>query len=231
MALEPQQWWGGGIGSGWRACGQRCLRPWMLPVVVLMLLVGLAFPTQASAQSYIYVPTLLVVNAPVGGSGEEPTSCELNAQEEAILVAFTLHPDQKRKNIECDPILAKVARERAADMAARNYFGHTNPDGKAANFLVRAAGYRLPSWYPSANDANNIESIAAGYGTPADAWTGWMNSSGHRTHLLGTHSFYAAQTQVGIGYAYLPGSRYGHYWVVLSAPPQDSLAVQELPAE
>lgn len=202
---------------------------WVVLVVLALLWVGPA--AQAQAQNRVYVPTLMAINAPVGGSGEEPQECMLNDQEKAVLASLALHPDQRRAKVECHPILAQVARERAKDMAERDYFGHVNPDGKGPNYLVRAAGYALPSWYPRADDANNIESIAAGYSTPADVWAGWMNSSGHRMHLLGQHSFYAAQTQVGIGYYYKAGSRYGHYWVVLSAPPPDSLGVQDFPTE
>jgi uncharacterized protein YkwD len=44
-----------------------------------------------------------------------------------------------------------------------------------------------------------------------------MGSTGHRTHLLGMGDFYRAQTDYGVGYVYAPGSRYGHYWVVLIA--------------
>ncbi len=102
-------------------------------------------------------------------------------------------------------------------MAKRHYFGHTNPDGHGANYLVRQAGYTLPSFYPS--DGNNIESIAAGQTSPSAAWSSWMGSSGHKQHLLGELDFYAAQTSYGVGYYYDPGSQYVHYWVVITAPP------------
>ena len=102
-------------------------------------------------------------------------------------------------------------------MGTRAYFSHTNPDGYGPNYLVQQAGYALPNWYSQELDANNIESIAAGYGTASAAWEGWMNSTGHRTHILGLDSFWAEQTDYGIGYAYIPGSPYGHYWVVITA--------------
>lgn len=43
----------------------------------------------------------------------------------------------------------------------------------------------------------------------------------HRTHLLGLDARGIAQTEFGIGYAWRPQSRYGHYWVVLIARPAD----------
>ncbi|MCB9421504.1 MAG: hypothetical protein H6667_16995 [Ardenticatenaceae bacterium] len=149
-----------------------------------------------------------------------PNTCDLNPQELEIANFAIQHPDQGRPFMNCDPILAQVARERALDMGTRNYFSHTNPDGYGPNYLVRQAGYVLPTWYGAANDANNIESIAAGYTTASAAWTGWLNSAGHRAHVLAEDPFWAAQTNYGIGYAYVPGSTYQHYWVFISAPPE-----------
>jgi uncharacterized protein YkwD len=46
-----------------------------------------------------------------------------------------------------------------------------------------------------------------------------MDSTGHRTHLLGLDSFYAEQVEYGVGYTYDPASPYHHYWVVITAKP------------
>ncbi len=126
---------------------------------------------------------------------------------------------QRRPFLVLDPLLEQVARAKAADLANRDYFDHTNPDGCGPNWLVEQAGYPLPEHYDHSRDGNNIESLAAGYASAGDTWDGWMDSSGHRQHLLATHPFYAEQTHVGIGYVNRPGSRYTHYWVVLTAPP------------
>jgi hypothetical protein len=124
---------------------------------------------------------------------------------------------QRRSSLSYSPILARIARERAYDMAMRGYFSHVNPDGIGPNFLVTQAGYPLPDFYGSERSGNNIESIAAGNATVDDTWRQWMGSSGHRTHILGLKDFYAEQTDYGIGHAYVPGSRYSHYWVVITA--------------
>jgi uncharacterized protein YkwD len=102
-------------------------------------------------------------------------------------------------------------------MGTRNYFSHTNLDGYGPNYLVQEAGYILPSYYDQLLDANNIESICAGSSTASHAWDLLMGSDDHRTHLLGLDPFYALQTDYGIGYAYIPGSTYGHYWVIITA--------------
>jgi len=147
------------------------------------------------------------------------SACAPNAQEQQIALYMIEHPDQKRLSLTCHPILARVARERAEDMARRGYFSHVNPDGFGPNYLVRQAGYVLPSFYSTAPDANNIESIAAGYPTAEAVWQSWMSSYAHARHLLGLDPFYAEQIEYGIGYTYDPASPFGHYWVVITARP------------
>lgn len=184
----------------------------------------LAEPPQIAAQPDLALSALparaylpVVANHPAPAPLPPEESCALNAQEQEIADRMKNDPEQQRPALNCHPILHQVARERAEDMGIRAYFSHVNPDGYGPNYLVQQAGYLLPSWYNQAPDANNIESIAGGYPTAEAAWQAWMNSSGHRTHLLGLHSFWAEQTDYGIGYVYVPGSPYGHYWVVLTA--------------
>ncbi len=140
----------------------------------------------------------------------------LNQQEQAIADNLA---GSNRAFIVVDPILTKVARERAADLARRGYFSHTNPDGHGPNYLVEKAGYKLPEHYDHSASGNNIESIAAGHSSASSTWSDWMGSSGHRRHLMAESDFYAQQTSIGVGYYADANSEYGYYWVVLSAPP------------
>ncbi len=149
-----------------------------------------------------------------------PDGCGLNSEETAVANFAMNHPDQGRATMQCDSTLAQVARTKAEDMATRGYFGHVDPDGIGPNYKARAAGYPLPTWYSTSIDGNNIESIAAGYTTPEAAWNAWLNSAGHRVHVLAESSFWAEQTNYGIGYYYDPHSPYQHYWVFISAPPE-----------
>ena len=184
-----------------------------LAIFTLAVLLGnAATPIQAQSDDHVvYLP--LVIN----GSSGSVSQCPRNTQEQALADLFENDPGQQRSTIICDPILTKVAQERALDMATRGYFSHSNPDGLGPNYLVQQAGYQLPSFYNQSLIGNNIESIGGGYPSANAVWTGWMSSTGHRTHLLGTISFYAEQVDVGIGYAYDPNSQYGHYWVVITA--------------
>lgn len=152
---------------------------------------------------------------PAGGASQP----ESNDFEEQIATLLKQTPGQRRTLLSHNAILARVARERAHDMARRKYFGHVNPDGVGANYLVSQAGYLLPKNYGKKKSANDIETIASGNKTPADVWAAWMGSSGHKKHLLGLAKFYAEQTDFGVGYAYVPESQWKHYWVVITAKP------------
>jgi uncharacterized protein YkwD len=195
--------------------GGRALAGVTLVLVWLLITASgkLTSATEAVAQSGSLTPRAylpLVAQNP---------SCSLIPEEQQIARYMIQHPDQQRSSLTCHPILARVARERAEDMARRRYFAHTNPDGFGPNYLVRQAGYALPSYYGTEPDANNIESIAGGYPTAEATWQGWMDSSGHRDHLLGLNSFWAEQVEYGVGYACDPTSPYRHYWVVITAKP------------
>ena len=75
------------------------------------------------------------------------------------------------------------------------YFSHTRPDGTRCFTAISN-----PGWVS--------ENIAAGQGTPQEVVNAWMNSSGHRANILNVRA-----TKMGVGYVYVPGSMYGHYWV------------------
>lgn len=150
------------------------------------------------------------------------STCGENGQEKKLANLAKTHPYQGRPMMNCHPILNQVARERALDMGQNGYFNHINLDGFGPNYMVLQAGYRLPSWWPDSPDENYIESIAGGYTTADAAWDAWLKSQNHRPHVLGEVDFWAEQTNYGVGYAYVAGSPYGHYWVFITAPPEGS---------
>jgi uncharacterized repeat protein (TIGR02543 family) len=159
-----------------------------------------------------------------------PARAELNPQEQEIFNLLRNDSGQRRPTVTLDPILSQVARARAADMADRGYFDHTDPSGHGPNWWVEQAGYQLPASYDHSADGNNIESASAGRASAGDTWDDWLGSGPHREHLLAQNSFYASQTSVGVGYVRRPGSDYTHYWVVLSAPPSGPQLAIKSPA-
>ncbi|MDC0769077.1 sigma-70 family RNA polymerase sigma factor [Streptomyces sp. HD] len=74
-----------------------------------------------------------------------------------------------------DPLLNKAAQGHSDDMAARDFFDHTNPDGEDPGQRITAAGYNWSTYG---------ENIAQGQQTPEAVMESWMNSPGHRANIL-----------------------------------------------
>lgn len=141
----------------------------------------------------------------------------LGPQELALAHLFENDRQQRRPLMHCDPVLTRVARSRAADMATRGYFAHVTPEGDGPNRHVSRAGYTLPSVYGTRRNANNVEVITAGDETAEQAWRSWLASRSHRRQVLGLDKFFADQRDYGVGYAENPHSRYETYWVLITA--------------
>ncbi|MFI9200264.1 sigma-70 family RNA polymerase sigma factor [Streptomyces sp. NPDC053048] len=130
-------------------------------------------------------PTKRKEKAPTGNPGGGPL-----AQQVVNLV------NAERAKAGCSPVSSNSLLDAAAqghsdDMAARNFFDHTNPDGKGPGERVTAAGYRWSTYG---------ENIAYGQQTASAVMDSWMNSSGHRKNILNC-SF----KEIGIGINKAPG--------------------------
>lgn len=90
-----------------------------------------------------------------------------------------------------DPVCTAAAVDHARDMARRGYFDHFAPDGSSPTHRYRrrnTAGQRV---------IRVTENIARGNGTtPEGALRMWLNSSGHRKHLVGRE-----MNHIGVGVA------------------------------
>ncbi|MEU8589437.1 sigma-70 family RNA polymerase sigma factor [Streptomyces sp. NPDC048664] len=88
--------------------------------------------------------------------------------------------NKERATAGCGPVTANsqlrdAAQKHSDDMAARNFFEHTNPDGADPGDRITAAGYRWSTYG---------ENIARGQQTPASVMDSWMHSPGHRANIL-----------------------------------------------
>ena len=79
-----------------------------------------------------------------------------------------------------------AARNHSLDMATRNFFGHTNPDGDGSRARLDQAGYGGFTWG---------ENIAFGQTSPAQVVDGWMHSSGHCGNIMNPNF-----AEIGIGH-------------------------------
>lgn len=139
----------------------------------------------------------------------------------AIYECMVNHPEQRRDELIWNQQLADIAHLRVMSQALQGWDGHVDPNGNGPNNYCRRLGYRLPGWYPD-GDANNIESLChGGMGKVEGAWAAWMGSPHHKTHILALDNFYAAQTQIGVGFYALPTSVKKFYWAIISCPPEE----------
>jgi len=160
-----------------------------------------------SANSTAAVVTVMPAPAPPGPppSGPDPAWV---AFEDAVLALVN---QQRASGAVCgsttyppvaaltmNPQLRAAARGHSHDMAVQGYFSHTSLDGRTFSQRIRDAGYMAS---PIA------ENIAAGYATPQSVMAGWMASSGHCSNIMS-----GSYKSIGIGYAYVATSPYGHYW-------------------
>jgi hypothetical protein len=100
--------------------------------------------------------------------------------------------------LSTDADLASAARGHSEDMGLQNYFSHTGLDGRTPCDRMTDAGY---IWNYCG------ENIAASQPTPEDVIDTWMASAGHRANILNPN-----YCDIGVGYAYVASSTYGHYW-------------------
>ncbi len=116
----------------------------------------------------------------VGSTVSAATSCDLPNFQADMLIAINAARAQARScGQEAKPAVAAVAWNNALfaaaaghsqDMATRNYFSHTTPDGVSIGPRATAAGY---SWGALG------ENIAAGQIGIASVMASWLGSEGH----------------------------------------------------
>jgi uncharacterized protein YkwD len=95
--------------------------------------------------------------------------------------------------------LSEAADWHTDDMAAKNYFGHTDSLGRDAFTRMAAFGYTYSTW--------KGENIAAGNWTASGTFTQWKNSLTHNTSMLNPNF-----KVIGIARSYSSTSTYKYYW-------------------
>ncbi len=125
-----------------------------------------------------------VVDAATVSAAETAMVAKLNADRTAL----GLVP------VQVDPRLMTIARARSADMVAKGYFSHTQPDGRNLFAILTASHV---TWY-------NAGEIIARNNYPMDVTVNtanrqWMTSPGHRAIVVSK-----AYNYVGVGLALNP---------------------------
>ncbi|WP_030220564.1 CAP domain-containing protein [Streptomyces bikiniensis] len=113
--------------------------------------------------------------APVRKTAPASTTNRNDAAEAEVLRLV----NNERATVGCTPVtadarLASLAGAFSADMAARGFFDHTDPDGDTPWARAQQAG--VPTLAG--------ENIARGQADAAAVMESWMNSDGHRANIL-----------------------------------------------
>ncbi|MDC2890641.1 CAP domain-containing protein [Psychrosphaera sp. 1_MG-2023] len=138
--------------------------------------------------------------------------CGNNEKAQQLYTLIVNDKDQNRTRIRCNPLLTRLAMEKAKKMQEFGLVQHNL--GGSPNAHLSNGGYQLPDYYGVQFHANQVEAVAGGYETAAQVWEAFKNSSAHRSHLLGEHEFYLEQDEIGVGFIREWHSPHVEYWVV-----------------
>ncbi|MEV6114205.1 CAP domain-containing protein [Streptomyces sp. NPDC052109] len=139
-------------------------------------------------------PSATASKAPKASAAPMTVSAANAAEAEVLKLV-----NEERAKVGCSALaanssLTKLADSFSDDMAARDFFDHTDPDGKTPWDRAAAAGI---------TDLGG-ENIARGQADAAAVMQAWMNSPGHRANILNCDF-----KTLGVGVHFGPG---GPWW-------------------
>ncbi|MEV8320058.1 CAP domain-containing protein [Streptomyces sp. NPDC059900] len=128
-----------------------------------------------------------------------PAASKSPSAESAAEAAVLTLVNEERAKAGCSPVradaaLASLAGDFSADMAERDFFDHTDPDGATPWDRAEKAGI---------SDLGG-ENIARGQANAQSVMDAWMNSPGHRANILNCD-----YKTLGVGAHFAPG---GPWW-------------------
>ncbi len=131
--------------------------------------------------------------------GQPTAAPSLDAEETQFLQLINQYRAEKGLGaLKLDINLTNAAKWLSTDMAAREYFDHTDSQGRDFSQRLNDFGFTK---FPRG------ENIAAGYETAAQVIQGWKESQGHDQNMRGPEFVY-----IGIGRVYNANSKYKWYW-------------------
>ncbi|MFE6186227.1 CAP domain-containing protein [Streptomyces sp. NPDC056465] len=138
-------------------------------------------PAAAPRKSTSSSPAATKPAAPKTASATPSREAEAPASPSATSAQATVLSlvNQERAKVGCSPVTASasltaLAQDFSDDMAARDFFGHTDPDGATPWDRADAAGV----------EGLGGENIARGQADAQAVMDAWMDSEGHRANIL-----------------------------------------------
>ena len=162
--------------------------PTLPPTATVPVDSGTAAPTNPPASGGAPTSPPASAGAPTsaGPPGNGPAGTpELEAQ--VVALVNTARAKAGCKRVVVDGKLAAAARGHSTDMAARNYYDHSTPEGVDFGTRIVNAGY---SW------ASAAENIAKGPPTAQEVMKTWLGSAAHRAAIVN-----CGYRNIGVGVA------------------------------
>lgn len=132
-------------------------------------------------------------------SAVTPAPAPTSPVDQIIALVNTERKTNGLSPVKANILLNTAAYNKSKDMATKNFFAHTAPDGTTDFDFVAAAGYKY-----QAIGSN----IAMGdFGSLDGLVQAWMNSAGHRANILANYG-----QEIGVGI-------YGQYYTMMIAKP------------
>ncbi|MDQ5824101.1 MAG: CAP domain-containing protein [Chloroflexota bacterium] len=159
---------------------------------------SIAYSSQANRTNYTRAPAAVTVQ-------QAPASASLSGAESYVLQAVN---DQRAAAgvapVELLASVTEISRSRSNDMAARNYFSHTSPEGKKFMHMLgeRKVYYRFAGEILARNNYPDADSSRI-------AIESYLSSPAHKAILLNSRF-----TAVGVGHA-VGADGMNYYTVIL----------------
>ena len=157
---------------------------------------GMAFPVRRHTPRHaVLVMAALLAVAALGSRPASAQAAELTvpqAEQELVRLLNAERASAGLVALRVDPRLTAIARARSADMVAKGYFSHTQPDGRKVFDYLTA---RSIKWFAAGEVIawNNWPTFTDSASHTRD---GWMGSPSHRSIVMsGSYNYF------GIGLA------------------------------
>ncbi len=166
-----------------------------------------AFTAQLCAQQHLrYLSIIFLASLALSFSFIFPTTqhaqttTTLDAEEQAFLSLINNYRQQNGLlPLQASVSLTNASKWMSADMAAKNYFSHTDSLGRDPFVRMTSFSYNFNTY--------KGENIAAGYSDAANTFNQWKNSAGHNANMLNPN-----YKVIGIGRVANTASTYRYYW-------------------
>jgi uncharacterized protein YkwD len=158
--------------------------------------------------SYHSTKPLTPTPSPVSGVTFSICTLSGSSSDAEELLFLDLLNQYRRQNgktaLTLNTKLTDAAKWLSNDMATKNYFDHTDSQGRSPFDRMRAWSY---------NYSAAAENVLAGNATALSGLEAWKNSPAHNANMLGNY------TEIGIGRACVTTSTYKWYWTTKFGTP------------